>query len=1450
MQVIFISVEALVTSSFYLKVVARTSQELIEELEEGTRETVFSPYDTVKNFEIKYKRYGNIGEVQPETTIAVNMHSNNAYVELFGYHRLKGTDPILTFSDVTSEAGRKSFNKFVAQTGSHEEKTIKITFVCDQLSAMSSHEVSKGIVLYECSLMIGVLPLNKMPSYKQIGESDAQRAIEQKGATYEISYHVEGAHTILHMNRFSVFRLAPDERRLLMFGFNGHLIDEVDGLEFNYQGMYGQVDIIINPKVRDPCSPEAEIGSLKKTISGTQHQKVVFGSNDIAVSDLRGTYYVCIRASNVLSSVGITVKPINSKSIHTSDVQLSLQHIPPNQNMIGELVNPQFPLRFSFHANMDSSNEEYITINLNRISGPGKYRIVVSNNGMTPNPSQNYWNVVSDTLTIHSTDKMFKKSAQYIVAVYLLAGVGSQGSVHKFSISYNYGNVHTLLKEGEQFSTILEPKLERRAFRIEIPSKAKELMFLKTVIAGKCATMISFDEKNQFPIPAKSDIAVPPANKGFHLDEESLKKYCPKIETENCHMYLVLQNWEANTKVNLAYTTGRVPITLHDHTYMDLPTFMNGGTAQSWHFVYHIPVELRHNFTLSCENIFNPYICYIKFVKGTEEFVFPTESSNSLKLNASNRYLEIKEADYGTADTMLITVTSGEAPGFFHMYNKGLNYHFVATGRISLVSNTHHLHIGQRKKFTNEARTWQYFKIYHRSHENIDLNIESYSGFCWIAVWKDVEHKNQNYIKRTYGQLEKDLIITPADLKNGDQIQGEYEVGVYCPNGGRYGLIYRPVNGNFFEVSLNDMTSINCKADVDQYFEFYNYGEKANIEITFKAARSKVKLYALAVDMKNFANDNSTEIRLPTREVYSQKFSSHHEGGISNMIIHKESEFYCDYCKYIVLVHTDKDDDLELIVRKSVIGSLVTLEDAREVIGNLDKPDDNVHSYFIYVPPKRSTNGLELQIHSGNITLYFSEDPSFPKNKTSVIHQFRKDEFFRVSFPTWEKTPQHPYPFWTRRYLKLVGEANHSSYTMTYVQNEQIIPIAPMTKYKSLLSVGFKKSYFTSATENQTVQVKFSLYEIYNQHKMDYDQVRNNLADFVTFYHTKEYVYKTGSYETIENVKSDLFEHEVTYTFDSPSGIVVIQVENIINLPIGFNIELLNGNSRLMDKSFNTADKLSNSTRNITYRINVDESDQTAYFDFGECLQDISASYIFTPTGEKSSPMVNKLFDRSYSQRDLHLPTKGVLEVKISIPEDHLRNDTLGKNVSDTGTDDRPAFTTQTLYPTIFNFNFNLKDAKSKSRSQKRAKEYFHIDSNNGDVQLIVLDGSIRLKKVKINEIEKLLRDYNVFVNYTLYFSANGGILKHLSHCGTFGISDAEVFYQNDDYHIFSQTDLITRESYEREKKEYEEKKIKLPKLTWQDDLVFKPRVFGFNNHYDVIAQAKVFVFPRTVSFT
>jgi hypothetical protein len=61
---------------------------------------------------------------------------------------------------------------------------------------------------------------------------------------------------------------------------------------------------------------------------------------------------------------------------------------------------------------------------------------------------------------------------------------------------------------------------------------------------------------------------------------------------------------------------------------------------------------------------------------------------------------------------------------------------------------------------------------------------------------------------------------------------------------------------------------------------------------------------------------------------------------------------------------------------------------------------------------------------------------------------------------------------------------------------------------------------------------------------------------------------------------------------------------------------------------------------------------------------------------------------------------------------------------------------------------------------------------------------------------------------------------------------------------------LITRESYEREKKEYEEKKIKLPKLTWQDDLVFKPRVIGFNNHYEVIAQAKVFVFPRTVSFT
>ena len=1453
-QKLYIIAECHESGSYFIKVYVKSANNPSERLAPHSTETAFTEYGKIKNFEIIVQRTAQKSESNSLSSVRVNLDTQNAHIFLYGFIRTSRTSPWVTDEFINSKVdlGRLGIKGFVSDTSVHESKHLDIQFNCDASTALFSMQIAEDYYEYTCSIAVAAY-VKSRDSKGFFSLFDPTRA----GAVYQISYTEARTHTILHHNHFTNVHLDPFEKKLFQFNFHGSKHTSVESINFELQAMFGNATVVASQITRNPCQalPDAPNELLTRQLATNTHTTIIFGKGGADLKSLTGTYYLCATALDQVSSIGINVKLGKVKnSKRARAVQDNLQMIPPNQNIMGQISSPNEQLMFGFRANLDPKQEEFIRFHVLPIKGATRYRIAVSNNEKKPTANQDFWNVISETLTISSSDSMYQPNALYIVSISAIPESNQADQVHRFTVSYNYGNKHTLLRPGLPFTATMQNDTSQQfSYRVEFPRTSTNLTFLKTQVDGRCSLHISFSQENQYPTALNRHISLNHLTHGFYLNSSDIDKYCagqaPGQQVSLCNIYITAVPELNNSKVLLQYATNEDYFIVHQSHFVTLPAFVK-GPEQRLKFLYEIPQEKNSRVEVECSNGFRQYRTFLSFKKESQSYTFPSESSNDREF--SSQYTqEFTKEDYGSNNIMLITVATTNDNNWFKSYYPNQELSFTSAGKLLISDSVKTLSKGVRVKGECRENNWSHFSLYHQSLDNIVVNFESFAGNAFVFIskpnpvlsrGKKVKAGFENYLARSFSQNDADLMVTKDMMPPGEPVQGEYDVSVYCSGPGRYGLLYNSENNKFLQVYMNDPFSVKAVGMVNQYVEFTNYGPQLDIHVTFKSSKAKVRLYYLAVDPPS-GKELPSDQMLPTPEMYHFNYHSEQKGGIGSLLISKESEVYCQACRHIILIRTDIDDTVDFVIRKHMPWVKTLLEDGKEIIGALNK--EEAEDYFLFAQPLSVNTGLELQVVEGNISIEYSKDPAFPAGNTSRIYQWQPDEYFTITFPSTPETTSGSLFRLGKRFLRIRGYSDINKYILTYSETNKVLPLKPNSKPRSTLSPGFKKFYYIESTDNEDFEVTFTLNKVYATDQFDLSAFNDNINRIVRVWSVKTMakVLKREMSTKIVNVRKDLYSNQLTVRFTAPEGFVAIEIYNRLSNPISYKIELSRYGSKQLDRAHNTVGLLDEKSPNITYQIHTDTSNLKALFDINQCMQPLKVSYRFVPDWMVRDNLTTSvqpvtLFDRYISQREVPLEEKGTLYVTFVRPE--VKNDTL-----DTGISSKAESAAE--FPTIFNFRFNLKSPDKKQSQVTR--ENFSFSNYAGESQLVVLDGSVVIKKLAIQDEERILKDFSVHVNYTLYLSTNPKLLAYMKTCDGFAFDQASQFFGDGEHYSFSETELLTYDKYvEQQEAERTRRAKNLPANPFEGLVRIRPTVFSFNTVYHSTIIAKVLVFSRSVS--
>jgi len=1432
-------------------VYVKASNNPAERLAPHSTETAFTEYGKIKNFEVLVQRTAEKSDTNSLSSIRVNLDTENAHISLYGFIRTSRTSPWVTdeFINSKTDLSRLGIKGFVSDTSVHESKHLDVQFNCDSSTALFAMQITENYYEYTCSIAVAV--------YVRSRDSKSFFAfpdLSKTGAVYQISYTEANTHVILHHNHFTKIHLEPSDKKLFQFNFHGSKHTSVENIEFDLQAMFGNITVIASQIIRNPCQslPDASDPQVTRQLTTNTHTSIVFEKRGADIKGLTGTYYLCAVAFDQVSSIGITVKLGKDKNSKRAYALLdNLQIIPPNQNIMGQMSSPKDQLTFGFRANLDTKQEDFITIHVQPIKGAARYRIAVSNNEKKPTLHQDFWNVISDTLTISTSDSTFQQNALYIVSVSPITDAKDTDQIHKFTVSYNYGNKHTLLRPGLPFTTtMLNDTKQQHSFRVEFPKTSTNLTFLKTQLEGRCSLHVSLSKVNQYPSAQNRNFSLNFLTHGFHLNKTDIDKLCTSQQASLCNIYITAVPELNNSKVLLQYATSEDYFIVHQSHFVTLPAFVK-GPEQSLRFLYEIPLEKNSRVEVECSNGFRQYQAFISFKKQSTSYTFPTKQSYDREFSTSYPQ-EFTRKDYGDNNIMLITVTTTNDNIWFSSYYPYQELAFTSAGKLLISDSIKSLSKGTRVKGECRENNWSHFSLFHQSLDNIILNFESFAGNSFVFIskpnpvlsrTKHVRAGFENYLVRSFAQYNADLMITKDMMAPGEPLQGEYDVSVYCTGPGRFGLLYNSENNKYLQVFLNDPFTIDAVGMVNQYVEFTNYGPQMDIHIIFRSSKAKVRLYYLSVNPPSEKELSSSEQELPTPEKYHFVYHSEQRGGIGSLTISNKSEVYCQACRHIILIRTDIDDSIDFIIRKQMPWVKTLLEDGKEIIGALNQ--NETENYFLFAQPSSINTGLELQVIQGNISIEYSKDPAFPEANTTKIFQWQPDEYFTITFPSSPDLSSGNLFRLGKRYLRIRGYSEANKFILTYSETNKVLPLRSSSKPRSMLSPGFTKFYYIESREGEDFEVIFSLNKIYSADQFDLSPVSDTINRFVRVWSVKSLsqILKRNLSTRVANVRKDLYNNQLTVRFSAPAGFVALEITNRLSNPISYKIELSRLGTRHLDRAHNTVGQLDSKYPNSTYQIQIDNNNLRALFDINQCMQPLKVFYRFVTDSlvrnnatATVKPVI--LYNRYVSQREIPLSEKGMLYITFERPE--VKNDTM-----DTGISSKSEFSED--LPTIYSFRFNLK-SPDKQLSQV-TRENFSFSNYAGESQLVILDGSVVIKKLNIHDEERILKDFNVFVNYTLYLSTNPKILGYMKTCDGFALDKASQFFGESEHYSFSESELLTYDKYiEKQEAERTRRAKNLPPNPLDDFVRIKPSVFSFNTVYHSTIIAKVLVFSKMVA--
>jgi hypothetical protein len=386
--------------------------------------------------------------------------------------------------------------------------------------------------------------------------------------------------------------------------------------------------------------------------------------------------------------------------------KIEVQNLPNNEALTGQINRAGGVVFFSFHADIEKEEAETIQISLTPIKG--KFRLFVSSNGKLPAPTQDYWNVVGESLSLRPGDKFYQKQATYVVGVQAIVDKGSKvpGEKFMFNVAYSFSSRHLLLRESvphiSEFTA--QDVLKPRFLRIEIPSDAKSLTFIRSSLSTSIFIAAAFGDANPYPDRVKRDIAVWESQTGFHVSEEDIKKHCTFKDTlSHCVLFVSLTS-TIPVQYSVAYFTNDKPLILHQGFPSMFPMLMREDTPL--HYLYFVQDGVKTlNFEIS--GIFQPVEYFVKIFDKEDlnavQFPKSTDQSSYNLTGTSGNDFTLQADKLIRKDNQMIAISI--YPVNLSIKNSAFPFHFAGDGKIEISSNDQGP--GTRKSYNRQRAEWR-----------------------------------------------------------------------------------------------------------------------------------------------------------------------------------------------------------------------------------------------------------------------------------------------------------------------------------------------------------------------------------------------------------------------------------------------------------------------------------------------------------------------------------------------------------------------------------------------------------------------------------------------------------------------------------------------------------------------------------------------------------------------
>lgn len=1346
----------------------------------------------------------------------------------------------LTVEVYASQKAAPTLKGFQSEGSSHSQKELALEIDCNAKTALATTKLPGGLVEHLCVVDVGVYPMLAPTELEGKPAAPLANPSDTVGATYELYYEIAGVHALLYPNHMTVVNLMPNEERL--FQFNIHEDPSVDdNLIFIMQMAFGKAELSVSKLERNPCKPSNSSNVFTISAAINKYGTLKLGKGGIHISDLKGSYYVCVRSIGVLTSLLVMPKPnLGTNSLFTS-MNAGVLHLPPNHNLIGEITEDSASVQFTFTLNLDPKEDEIVIINVTPLTGTDSYRIIASCNGYEPNPHQEFWNTIGNTLTISSKDLSFRPKAEYRVKISIPSKNEYKAEgIHRFTIAYSIGLKDILLQEGLPYVGEFSNITREHKFRIEIPAGTKNLTILKSLIDHPYTIDCYIQSSNRSQ--NATNLTISTYEGGHIFDDMTLLKICPDLATTSCNLYMKANSNVSRSTYLLSFSFDNRPFTLHQDYGYNLPPSPTFGIYQFF-FVYHLPTKHK-NFTLDCENPYAITRCYLKFTKDTDEYSFPTRTSFTKLLIGEYSTVDLGPTNYQDNTVMLITIELEPKNDIMSVIEKLThNFAFVLKGKIRVSAGPRKLIIGKPYKGKLQEKQWKYFQIHHKTNENLVVNFESSYSTCRLFISKghDAKVSFNNHLESTYATQEKTLVVTPEKLRLGDSITGYYTLGVHCYANSTVRLVYRSSSAQNYELSLNDPTKIDLSPDQQTYIEFLNYGPKADIEILFRSPKAGVTILVTSFDPQTMllANQvNDPQFKAPSMpQVERYDYGTQIENpvhGYGKLTIPHDSEKYCHYCRMVMLVQVTEPDTVEFIIKKSDASWPSVLSDGEEQFGLLKA---NEIAYYKVEAMRLNENvPATILLHRGHIKIDVSSK-SFVNITTESVLPTEEIKGINKQVTVSEEPEDR---FTTAVMFIRITAVIESRISLNFAENSIRQEIQPQTAYMSTLNEGHTKILTLNTQDMPFVHGSVKVTAVGD---LDPEAVDDNLLEHAItkglvsiFTADSEIEVARGKYfEVPTYIRVDKDRNRIEFKFVPNSRIAVIRLRNQGSRLLHFNIETTTKAITYVKPKERVVSALHPFLPYQVYSIPIPHERSTFTLDLHECVEHLVVLANFKGAGQSSEREV-VMFDQHVDERRMPLNDgPGTLELSFYMREAFDRSAPLSF---------LPAKAHNMPSSTVFSFTY---DIEPEADTDHIGAERFRIRNEVGEVQVHDLTGDVSIKKVIIDDLDGLLKGNSIRVIYSLVLARNVGMMNHLMRCGKYAIGDAKKIFSTDDYVIINSYDYITADTVAEQKKKEQENKYFVVKDA--DTITLSPSMYAFGDAYQAAVVARVLVFGNLVVF-